>query len=173
MDVYKLSRKDKNIEIYNLKMSVNRDGVCRTCCFGSSSPLGKHKNIMLVGSTGSGKTTLINAIINYILGVKREDSVRFELVPKESTKSQAHSQTSEITAYQISHCKDFAIDFSLTIIDTPGFGDTRGIEKDKEIVDMVRQLFCATNGISSIDAVGFVVQSALPQIGRASCRERV
>ncbi|XP_062330020.1 uncharacterized protein LOC134030369 [Osmerus eperlanus] len=162
--LYKLSRNENNIDIYNLNMSVINTGVGRKCCFGSTPLLGKHKTIMLVGATGSGKTTLINAMINYILGVKQKDPVRFELVPKESDKSQAHSQTSEITAYQINHCKDFAIDFSLTIIDTPGFGDTRGIAKDKEIVDMVRKFFSAKDGISSIDAVGFVTQSALVRL---------
>jgi septin family protein len=33
------------------------------------------------------------------------------------------------------------IDYDLNIIDTPGFGDTRGIIRDKAIVDQIREFF--------------------------------
>ena len=38
------------------------------------------KVIMVVGSTGSGKTTIINTLINYVLGVKWSDNHRFKMV---------------------------------------------------------------------------------------------
>lgn len=38
------------------------------------------KTIMLVGATGSGKSTLVDGIVNYVLGVQFNDPVRFTLV---------------------------------------------------------------------------------------------
>ncbi|XP_063040089.1 uncharacterized protein LOC134435166 [Engraulis encrasicolus] len=134
--------------------------------FGKPKPLGNPPNrtIMFVGATGSGKTTLINGIINYILGVDWKDNWRFKLIDEETDKSQAHSQTSEVTAYQISPTDEFQVPYSLTIIDTPGFGDTRGIKQDKEITDRIRQFFTNKDGIDEIDAVCFVVQAALARL---------
>ena len=42
-----------------------------------------HKTIFLVGATGSGKSTLVDAMVNYILGVKWDDPFRFKVVPDE------------------------------------------------------------------------------------------
>uniref|UniRef100_UPI00358E700B uncharacterized protein n=1 Tax=Myxine glutinosa TaxID=7769 RepID=UPI00358E700B len=123
-----------------------------------------NKTIMMVGATGSGKTTLINAMINHILKVERKDDFRFKLVAETTNKSQAHSQTSEIIAYEIIHREGFAIPFSLTIIDTPGFGDTRGMERDKEIVEQMRTFFSQAGGIDQIDCICFVVQAALARL---------
>ncbi|XP_030623563.1 uncharacterized protein LOC115806842 [Chanos chanos] len=133
--------------------------------FGRPSHLNiKKKTIMLLGATGSGKTTLINGMINYILGVKWEDECRFKLIDEVTNKTQAQSQTSEVTAYRIHHRKGFQIDHSLTIIDTPGFGDTRGIKQDKAITDRIREFFSHKDGIAELDAVCFVVQSALARL---------
>ena len=33
---------------------------------------------------------------------------------------------------------NIAIDYNLTIVDTPGFGDTRGIERDKQIMNDIK-----------------------------------
>ncbi|XP_042285055.1 uncharacterized protein LOC121908818 [Thunnus maccoyii] len=131
--------------------------------FGKEST--KHnRTIMVLGATGAGKSTLINGMINYILGVEWDDSFRFKLVDEGQSKSQAHSQTSEVTVYQINHQEGFKIDHSLTIVDTPGFGDTRGIERDKMITEQLRNLFSAELGVSEIDAVCSVAQASLARL---------
>lgn len=117
------------------------------------------RTIMVLGETGSGKSTLINGMINYILGIEWDDSYRFKLVNEDPARSQAESQTSEVNVYKLDHQEGFKIDYSLTIIDTPGFGDTRGIERDKMIVEQLRNLFSAKDGVSTIDAVCFVAQA--------------
>ncbi|XP_051899565.1 uncharacterized protein LOC127585890 isoform X1 [Pristis pectinata] len=134
------------------------------CSFGKRNIKCSMKTIMVLGATGSGKTTLINGMINYILGVEWTDNFRYTLIHEETGKSQAESQTSYITAYQLHHQEGFKIDYSLTIIDTPGFGDTRGISQDEQITDNIREFFTSPQGVDQIDAVCFVVQASLARL---------
>lgn len=142
---------------------INVDG-CKRFSLGKESNPKTNRTIMVLGATGAGKSTLINGLINYILGVKWEDSYRFKLVDEGQLKSQAESQTSEVTVYKLNHQEGFEIDCSLTIVDTPGFGDTRGIQRDQMITEQLRNLFSADCGVSEIDAVCFVAQAALARL---------
>lgn len=128
---------------------------------------GSSKVLMVVGATGAGKTTLINGIANYVYGVQWDDEFRFLLVSNEpAKKSQAHSQTSWITAYTLHTLPESPIPYSLTIIDTPGFGDTEGIERDKKIADQIKEFFSIhpPNGIDVLHGIGFVAQASLARL---------
>ncbi|XP_041421637.1 uncharacterized protein LOC108718453 isoform X2 [Xenopus laevis] len=139
-------------------------GKYRKLQFGTEKTLKQHKIIMMVGATGSGKTTLINALINYILGVKWEDNYRLILIKENTNRSQAHSQTSEVSAYQLNYIEAFTVPYNLTIIDTPGFDDTRGRDHDKEIPKQLKLCFDSPGSISHIDAIYFVLQSSLARL---------
>ena len=93
------------------------------------------KVLMVVGATGSGKSTLINGLTNYVYGVKWGDSFRYKVIVDEGGRSQTQSQTTWITAYTFHKTEHSILPYTLTVIDTPGFGDTSGIERDKEIAD--------------------------------------
>ena len=85
----------------------------------------EEKSILVVGATGAGKSTLIDAIINYVLDVRYEDNVRFQLVDlseaeTKKKKNQTVSQTDNITIYKIPFFEKGNIPFALNIIDTPG-----------------------------------------------------
>ncbi|KAK1879426.1 Verrucotoxin subunit beta [Dissostichus eleginoides] len=151
--VYKLPLTEEDMDV---------DG-CRGYTFGKES-MRQNRTIMILGATGAGKSTLINGLINYIVGVEWEDDFRFKLVDEDQSRSQAESQTSEVTVYKINHQEGFKIPFSLTVVDTPGFGDTRGIGRDKEITEQIRRLFTSANGVSEIDAVCFVTQASLARL---------
>ncbi|XP_071347812.1 uncharacterized protein [Trachinotus anak] len=151
--------------VYKLPLTeegVNIDG-CSRFKFGKDSSR-RNRTIILLGATGSGKTTLINGMINYIVGVEWKDNDRFTLTDESQFRSQAESQTSEVTVYKINHQEGFKINYSLTIVDTPGFGDTRGIERDRMIVEQLRNLFSAELGVSEVDAVCFVAQASLARL---------
>ncbi|XP_056306874.1 uncharacterized protein LOC130218657 [Danio aesculapii] len=118
---------------YHLKTSQNslaESEPYKKFTFGERDKNKPHKAILLVGETGTGKTKLINTMVNYMLGVQREDKVWFEITDDQSDQSSVHSQTSSITVYGF-YLKESPM--NLTIIDTPGYGDTRGVQKDKEI----------------------------------------
>uniref|UniRef100_A0A8C2DRV3 AAA+ ATPase domain-containing protein n=1 Tax=Cyprinus carpio TaxID=7962 RepID=A0A8C2DRV3_CYPCA len=112
------------------------------------------KVVLMVGETGSGKTSLINAMINYILGVRWEHKIWLEAA--EANENQTESQTTAVTVYEV-YAKGSP--FSLTVIDTPGQGDTRGLDKDKLIPETLQLLFRSEEGIHEIDAVCLVLKA--------------
>ncbi|XP_046899267.1 uncharacterized protein LOC124482792 [Hypomesus transpacificus] len=124
----------------------------------------QNKVILLLGSSGAGKTTLVNVMMNYILGVKWEDQYRFKLIHEVTNRTQAESQTSLVTSYELYNQPGFQIPYSLTIVDTPGFGDTRGMAQDKLITEQVKHFLCNPLGVDHIDAVCFVVQASLARL---------
>ncbi|CAL8321121.1 unnamed protein product [Arctogadus glacialis] len=147
--------------VFKLLLEENDIGMdrCKSYTFGKDS--GKpNRIVMLLGATGSGKSTLINGMINYILGIDWKDSFRFKLINEDQLKSQAESQTSHVTTYKINHQDGFQVPYSLTLVDTPGFGDTKGIERDTAITEQIRRLFTSAKGVREIDAVCFVTQAS-------------
>ncbi|XP_046457495.1 uncharacterized protein LOC124204467 [Daphnia pulex] len=162
-------RLENNMKLWKLPLDKNTADFSEASAIVKRYSLGKpnpfecntSKTILLTGETGSGKTTWINAMVNYVLGVEWDDPFRFILVDEDVRGgSQANSQTQGVTAYDLHHQNGFRIPFSLTIVDTPGFGDTGGIARDKEITSAIEKLFKHKNGIEELDAVGFVVKSS-------------
>ena len=130
---------------------------------------GRTINILLFGQTGVGKSTFINAFANYLVFSSLEqaqtgtplviipvsfiitsgfyfDEQKITFGPQdpsnnENFNDQGHSVTQQ--------CRTYTFDLPernqrVCIIDTPGFGDTRGIEQDKinikHINDYIAQL---------------------------------
>ncbi|KAL0149138.1 hypothetical protein M9458_055570, partial [Cirrhinus mrigala] len=128
----------------------------RRWTYGQKAQNKQNKVILMVGETGAGKTSIINTMTNYLLGVKFEDE-EFYQITEEEHNDQSQSQTSEITVYEV-----FAEEnpISLTVIDTPGYGDTGGYEKDEVISKYLSKLFSDEDGIHEIDIVCFVMKAS-------------
>ena len=131
----------------------------------SSDIMQTEKVVLIVGETGSGKTTWINAALNHIMDVKYTDNFRFKLVMEENDSRQELSQTKNITIYTIQPEEGCNIDYTLTLIDTPGFGDPEGIEKDLAIGKGLLSVFDPQNGfVDHLDAIGFVANGTRPRL---------
>ena len=160
-DIYKL-------EVQNV--AVDEGNQLKKCAIGHADPLlsADEKVILVLGATGAGKTTLINGMANYFLGVQWEDEFRFKVVTDESDAdtAQAHSQTKWITAYTFHYQKGSPLPYTLTLIDTPGFGDIGGVQRDHRITEQIKHLFSASPpvGIDHLNAIGFVTQAALARL---------
>ena len=118
------------------------------------------KTIIVLGQTGSGKTTLLNSLVNFILGVEFEDDFRYIIIDEQNVQGnqnidQTKSVTQNTTIYYVKKYKDFP---SIILIDTPGFGDTSGPDKDKMIIDDIKNTF--EKKLTKIDAICFVAQSS-------------
>ena len=110
--------------------------------------------ILFCGKTGDGKTTAINAFFNIIKGVELEDNFRFILIKEpEKEKKQAVSQTDGVHLYYL---RDYN-NKPLIIIDSQGYGDTRGKQYDEMVDEAFRYVF--SNLIDHINAALFIVKS--------------
>ncbi|KAI2663092.1 Septin-2 [Labeo rohita] len=146
----------KRYFLHTERKMIDDTGKVRKWTYGIKDTSKQNKVVLLVGETGAGKTTLINTMVNYLLDVKFENEIWYEITEEEA-RDQSESQTSEITMYEVFPDES---PMSLTIIDTPGYGDTRGLEKDLEVAENLATLFQSNDGVREIDAVCFVIQAA-------------
>jgi len=136
----------------------------------SSSKSNRHSerqqeiNLLLLGQTGVGKSTFINAFANYIVNDTLEEAVNdemqviipssFSFTDKETFdekmivigEENEHEKFSTQGQSSTQQCRSFVFpigDRHLRLIDTPGIGDTRGIEQDtknfQEILNYIAQ----------------------------------
>ncbi|KAK4314999.1 hypothetical protein Pmani_013754 [Petrolisthes manimaculis] len=138
--------------------------------------LGKDTNkptkiILLVGATGTGKTTLINAMVNFIYRVQFSDDFRLILIDDKDApkRSNAQSQTDLITAYAFYNLPGMPFDYNYILIDTPGFGDTRGIQRDREMMTQLKNFLKQGYGIDQVDGVGFVTAASASRLTQTQC----
>ena len=165
MEIIRISSKlsDKPLSIYQIPVVEKIHGHLQISkqVYGTAIPGKPEKIIMVVGETGSGKSTLINGMLNHILGVKFEDPFRFKVINEEELPQTA-SQTQSITSYTFYHPYSAELPYDLTIIDTPGFGDTRGLQRDQQIAENIKEFFNTKGrtGIDHLDAVCFFAKSS-------------
>ena len=144
---YLIEKKIKNYDEYNGKIFDMNDEA-------------ESKTIIVLGQTGSGKTTLLNSLVNFILGVEFEDDFRYVIIDEKNVQGnevvdQTKSVTQNTSIYYIKKYKDFS---SIILIDTQGFGDTSGPDKDRLIIEDIKNTF--EKKLTKIDAVCFVAQSS-------------
>ncbi|KAL4009581.1 hypothetical protein ACER0C_003433 [Sarotherodon galilaeus] len=145
--------------VYQLKPKKKTFGILTKMTVGEKNKKNKNKTILLVGETGAGKSTLINALLNYTMGVKWEDRVWFKIIEEED-RSQRETQTLDVIVYEIFGFEDKTLPYSLTIIDTPGYGHTRGIGHDDIISHRLLDLFGSHDGVHELHAVGLVMKAS-------------
>ena len=111
-----------------------------------------HFTILLMGSSDSGKESLINNFINYVFNVDLTQPFRLQLMDPSREEN-------SVRVYDIHHSKVFRINYSLTIIDTPNF-DEEDPAKNKEIAKTIRSFLNDENGIQQVNMVGLVLDAS-------------
>uniref|UniRef100_A0A7N8WPS6 Uncharacterized LOC113124208 n=1 Tax=Mastacembelus armatus TaxID=205130 RepID=A0A7N8WPS6_9TELE len=144
--------------VYQLRPQKQKFGTLTRKTVGEKNQKKTNKTILLVGETGAGKSALINSLFNYTIGVKFDHNIWFEIVETENRR-QTESQTSDVIVYEIFGFEGETLPYSLTIIDTPGFGDTKGIEHDIVISQRLLDLFRSEDGVHELNAVGLVMKA--------------
>ena len=155
----------------------------------------QEKVILLAGETGSGKTTLINFIVNQLYGIEFQDKFRFKLIDdneeiKEAKKAaekvdsrslvkwfkkltvgrkECDSATQLVSCYTMKPVYGTKFPYTVHIVDTPGYADTQGKEKDQWTTEQIRNFFLSDEhlGIPHIDAVALVVRASTNRLNDA------
>ncbi|KAF5308238.1 hypothetical protein FQR65_LT06231 [Abscondita terminalis] len=127
-------------------------------------------NILLLGETGVGKSTFINAFINYVtfstlseaMGKNLESVIpsRFTITDENYEErivqvGKDHNESMEVGASATQACRSYVYplqgtDLKLRLIDTPGVGDTRGIDQDKINFENVMTFIAEFNYLNAI-----------------------
>lgn len=114
-------------------------------------PQGTNMKVLVMGQTGSGKSTFLNMAANYLLygsfGRSPEQQKMLKVIiptkflkvteqgfsnTEHNVTNQGKSQTSKPTAYRLG-----LHDRYITFIDTPGMGDTEGLQRDEKNLDKI------------------------------------
>ncbi|UJR32405.1 hypothetical protein I4U23_019867 [Adineta vaga] len=137
--------------------------------------------ILLVGESGVGKSTFINALANYLTFDSFEEAESSEpvvLMPVSFVMTVGDNfeehivKFGEVDSYNnekfdhpgqsvTQHCKSYLFDLKhdhgkqLRIIDTPGFGDTRGLDQDEQNMEHILQYI---NNLTHINAICFLLK---------------
>jgi GTPase SAR1 family protein len=147
----------------------------------SKVPTNEIVNILLLGETGVGKSTFINAFANYLTFNSLEQAQNSEpivLIPvsfimttgdnfdehtvKFGEFDNLNNENFNNTGQSVTqHCKSYVFDLhhvngkTLRIIDTPGFGDTRGIDQDDRNMEHILQYI---NNLTHLNAICFLLK---------------
>ena len=153
----------RNLEVYVLPLiaDAKKDDIFITCKTEKpdiSQMPDNRRVIMLVGATGTGKATLINGMVNYLLQVEWKDKFRFEVI--DDNDSIGQQKPNQITTYHLLDTEYLRVPYGVTIIYTPGFEDSGLLEADKASFSHLRNFFLNPDGIGRLDAIGFVTQSS-------------
>ncbi|XEU95058.1 hypothetical protein FSHL1_000342 [Fusarium sambucinum] len=109
----------------------------------------KNNTIVTVftGPSGHGKSTQINAFVSYLLGGDFEDFARIMMIDDRST-SQNSSQF--VTCYRIRPFSPLFRGKTMLIVDAPGFGDSRGYQRDNFVTAAMSDFFSTVSHVNAI-----------------------
>jgi len=123
----------------------------------------RYRTFLVMGCTGVGKTTLLDAVVNCLDNISFTDCWRWKLVNENHIQQKSkgsQSQTTEITYYYIEdkrELKDESQRCHVKIIDSPGFGDTKGTDTDNKTIALFEKLF--REEIRELDNILLVVKA--------------
>lgn len=117
--------------------------------------------VMLLGETGAGKTTFINAVLNHLFGVEFADSFRLQVKEEiEDGRRKTESQTDTINVYTIHYKEGMRHEYNVVLIDTPGLADTRGAQRQEHVRSRLERFLMSEDiGVDELHCVGLVAKA--------------
>lgn len=154
---------EEGLKRYNLQTKVDiRDEDNKIQVLSVGTPGNRPtKCILLLGETGAGKTTIVNAMVNVMFGVKFYDDFRLQVKDQRisSHRKATESQTDFITVYILYHQEGMMPEFNLIVIDTPGLADTRGVQQQKNVMVQLEMFLTSDYGIDDLNCIGLVAKA--------------
>ena len=124
-------------------------------------------NMLLIGETGSGKTTFLSFLQYYkqfanLLNTKSIDIDNLKVlksridITNESAKNRGESMTQICKIYDINIGNT-----SFRVLDSPGLGDTRGLEQDKL---NIKNIVETVNQVSYLNGICIIANGTVPRV---------
>eukprot|EP01133_Synstelium_polycarpum_P021003 gene21003-25219_t len=119
--------------------------------------------VLIVGETGSGKSTFINTLTNYFLDGRFPDNIKVSIDTKflKSTEGLKNTEVNvkDTTVSQTDDCTHYTFQkkgspCKYVFIDTPGLSDTRGVQQDE--VNMNKIIDAAENA-TALSAIIIII----------------
>ncbi|KAK3491084.1 uncharacterized protein B0T23DRAFT_176302 [Neurospora hispaniola] len=104
---------------------------------------------VFIGPSGAGKSTQINAFVSYLLGGGVDDPARVLLIDDRKFKQSA-SVTQLVTCFRIRPFAPVFENKTLMIVDTPGYGGSRGVEGDAFVTAAMSEFFGMVSHVNSV-----------------------
>ena len=131
----------------------------------------KSTNIMVIGETGTGKSFWLHNLVNYIHNIQLEENNRYYLFDEKNLEEQYEKQYGEKLPNNLIVDKPYVYNIKATniyqnpirVIDTPGYGDSRGLTKDKSRIQNIKKLLNELN-INSLNSICLFIKASTTRI---------
>ncbi|CAG8444966.1 14445_t:CDS:2 [Acaulospora morrowiae] len=118
--------------------------------------------ILLLGGTGTGKSTIINTMTNYFLGGTLDNikivipSKFYKVTETEFTNEHSEAKLDDVTKSQTTKCHEYTFNhpinpnYKFIFIDTPGLSDTNGVKQDDQNIQEIINTAISAGSLSAI-----------------------
>ncbi|CAG8613047.1 4175_t:CDS:2, partial [Gigaspora margarita] len=118
--------------------------------------------ILLLGGTGTGKSTIINTVTNYFLGGTLDNpkivipTKYYHVTEDEYSNKHTEAKVDDVTKSQTTKCSTYTFKHpdnpssKFIFYDTPGLSDTKGIKQDDENIQEIINTAIAIGSLSAI-----------------------
>ncbi|UMM41146.1 hypothetical protein L5515_017534 [Caenorhabditis briggsae] len=142
-------------QYYVVENFSKNDKINKVIIGGDAPSSDDDKTLLLFGPVGSGKTSAITSMMNFLYDIKKENNFRFVL-------DEHVNATTGLTAYVFNNT---VLPYNVTVVDTPGVEDRMG---NKTVSRLIKQWFekeLLESGAFRLDAISIVLKHDENQLG--------